>query len=194
MNASVLNRWCFSPLHMFNSHKWHLDHLASNSGLSDCISTSWPTRGCTWVKGPELHTNTCFLTSFVSFLPAQSHQHSLPHGTSSKENKASERTTFGPHSPEAFIGFYITMLLNGEERERQKTFSLFREKPVSVFRKTPVPHNSFNSPAAMLAYKLHMERQPTEQEKSTITWHCNRIHKTHLKGYKRALLIGHCRG
>lgn len=29
---------------------------------------------------------------------------------------------------------------------------------------------------------------------STITWHCSWIHKTCFKGYKRALLTGHCRG
>lgn len=42
---------------------------------------------------------------------------------------------WSPHPPEAFLGFYIVMFLNGEERKRQEMFSFFGEKPVSVLKR-----------------------------------------------------------
>lgn len=44
-------------------------------------------------------------------------------------------------------------------------FSLFGKNPASVSKNMPVPQTPSIHPASMLACKLHMESQSTEQEK-----------------------------
>lgn len=110
-----------------------------------------------------------------------------------RRTKHLSRQPLVPILQKPFLDF-ILWCFQMEKRGRSRCFSFFGEKLVPVFKKMPVPQTHSIHPASTLAYKLHMESQPTEQEKSTTTWHCNWIHKTHFKSYKRALLIGHCRG
>jgi len=52
-----------------------------------------------------------------------------------------------------------------EKRESQKMFSFFRAKLYLFLKRCKCPKTPSIHPASLLAYKPHMARQPTEQEK-----------------------------
>lgn len=74
---------------------------------------------------------------------------------------------FSPPPQETFLGLCIVWLSNGREREReiQKMFSFFRANLYLFLKWFKCPQTTSIHPASLLAYALHIARQPTEQEK-----------------------------
>lgn len=165
----------FSPLHMFlNSHKQCLDHLATKIGPCGHIATSPPTKGYTWVKGPELYTIICCPTFFVNFLLAHGHQHNLPHNTFST-NRVSGQTALVPTFQKPFLNF-VWCFPTKKKRGRRHSPSL--GKALRLFLKRcqcpKLPQQTWLQclPISFTGKSVLSRRN------STIAWHCSWIHET----------------